>query len=485
MKILFITKSHDFMVQRGASIISAVARGKAHETYLCNMNSEDPLERIASLKPEMIAYSSLSGEAKHYIKLNRVIKESFPNLFTIMGGHHPTFYHDLIKTSTLDAICIGEGEGAFADVLDRLSAGQSVEGIANILTRNGDGVFIRDAVADLDSLPFPDYGLFYDNVPAMGRSPLKSIMVSRGCVFSCSYCHNAQWNKIYRGKGKVFRRHSVEYVMEDINRIRWKWPLSCVKFYDDTFCYRVDDWLEAFCLQYKERVNLPFFILTRYDLLTEDMVKILKYAGCRTISMSIEAGNPETRINTLRRGMSDEQILRASLLCEKYGIYTFTNAILALPGSTIKDDIRSIDLAIEAKSTWAEFSPFYPYPGTELGDYTIKMGLYKPDYEHMHTSYQNRSLLRCFNDREKTAQTNLTTLGPVAVVFPKLRNMIVNHLIYWRNNKVFILAYWLAKSLVLRRKIYYTKTSHWQSLCIYARSLKQELFRHTQEKEGD
>lgn len=481
MKTLFITKSHDFMVPRGASIISAIARGKGHETHLCDMNSENPLERIASLKPEIVAYSSLSGEAKHYIKLNEAIKDRFQNLFTIMGGHHPTFYPEMIHGSALDAICVGEGEGAFADVLDRLSAGQPVEGIANILSRNG--VFaIRDAVADLDSLPFPDYGLFYDNIPAMGKAPLKSIMVSRGCPYNCSYCFNAKWCEIYRGRGKIVRRHSVDYVMEDIERVRDKWPLSCVKFYDDIFCYRVDDWLEEFCGKYKKRIGLPFFILTRYDLLTEDMVKLLKQAGCRTISMSIEAGNPEIRNGLLRRKMSDVQIVKASHLCEKYGIYTFTNAILALPDSTLKDDIRSVDLAIEAKSTWAEFSPFYPYPGTELGDYTIKMGLYEPDYEDMHTSYQNYSLLSCFNDKEKRAHANLTTLGPIAVVFPKLRNLILNHLIYWDNNKVFILAYWFVKSLVLRRKIYYTKTTFWRSICIYARSLKQELFRHTEEK---
>lgn len=483
MKILFITKSHDFMVPRGPSIISAVARKKGHETHLCDMNSENPLERIATLKPEVVAYSSLSGESKHYIKLNKVIKDSFPNLFTIMGGHHPTFYSDIIHNSTLDAICIGEGEGAFEDILINLSAGRSVERIPNILTRNKAAFTVRDAVANLDSLPFPDYGLFYDNIPAMGKAPLKSIIVSRGCPYGCSYCFNAQWCQIYRGHGKLVRRHSVDYVIEDIERVREKWPLSCVKFYDDIFVYRADNWLEEFCRKYKEQIGLPFFILTRYNLLTEDMVKLLKEAGCRTISMSIEAGNPEIRNNLLKRKISNEQILKASHLCIEYGIYTFTNAILALPGSTLEDDIRSIDLAIEAKSTWVECSPFYPYPGTELGDYTIKRGFYKPDYEHMHTSYQNYSLLNCFPDMQKRAQTNLTVLGPVAVVFPKLRDIIMNHLIYWPYNRAFILIYWAVKSYVLRRKIYYTKTTLWQSICIYARSLRQELFRHSKKEE--
>lgn len=485
MKILFITKSHDFMVPRGPSILSAVAQQKGHETYLCDMNSENPLERIATLKPEVVAYSSSSGESKHYIKLNKIIKDSFPNVFTIMGGPHPTFYPDIIHNSTLDAICIGEGEGAFEDILVKLSAERPVEGTPNILTRNEAAFTVRDAVANLDSLPFPDYGLFYDNMPTVGKAPLKSIMTSRGCPYSCSYCFNARWCRIYLGHGKLVRRHSVDYVIEDIERVREKWPLSCVKFYDDIFVYRVDNWLEEFCRKYKKQIGLPFFILTRYDLLTEDMVKLLKESGCRTISMSIEAGNPEIRNNLLKRRMSNEQILKASHLCHKYGIYTFTNAILALPDSTLEDDIRSIDLAIEAKSTWAELACFYPYPGTELGDYTIKMGFYKPNYQHMHTSYQNYSMLNCFSNVERNAQRNLGVLGPVAVVFPKLRNLIMKHLIYWPYNRAFILIYWVVKSYVLRRKIYYTKTNLWQSIYIYARSLRQELFRHMEEKGGD
>jgi len=482
MKILFVFKSHDFMVPRGLSIISAIARQKGHDTYLCEMNSENPLERITQLQPDIIAYSSMSGESKHYTQVNKAIKNKFPNLFTIMGGPHATFFPEVIDSSTLDAICIGEGDEAFEDVLDNLSAGKSVEGIANVRTRNG-ATPVRDAIPDLDSLPFPDYSLFYDNIPVMGKAPLKSIMASRGCPYNCTYCFNARWKEIYRGHGKVVRRHSVDYVMEDIERVRSKWPLSCVKFYDDVFVYSVDDWLEEFCRKYKKQIGLPFFILTRYDLLTEDMVKLLKEAGCRTISMSIEAGNPEIRNNVLKRKMSDEQILEASLLCDKYGIYTFTNAILALPGSTLKDDIRSIDLAIEAKSTWAEFACFYPYPGTELGDQTIQMGLYSPVYSHMHTSYQNYSMLSSFSDTEKRVQRNLGVLGPVAAAFPRLRNLILNHMAYWPYNQFFVFMYWVVKSYVLRRKIYYTKTNLWQSLRIYARSFKQEFFRHTREKD--
>lgn len=274
------------------------------------------------------------------------------------------------------------------------------------------------------------------------------------------------------------RRHSVDYVISEICYVASKWPLSCVKFYDDIFAYTLDEWLEDFSKKYKKEVGLPFFILTRADLLNEEMVKLLKYAGCRTISMSIEAGNPSIRNKMLKRNMSDEDIIRSHRLCEKYGIYTFTNCIIGLPETTIDNDIESIDLAISSRVDWAEFPIFYPYPKTELGELTIQKGFYLPEYEKMHTSYQYKSLLNCFNEREKNAQMNLSVLGAVVVACPFLRNLIVKHLIYIKHNFIFTLFYYLTKTYVFRKKIYVTKAGLGNSFCILLRSLRQEWFRH-------
>jgi radical SAM superfamily enzyme YgiQ (UPF0313 family) len=481
MRILFILKNENFLAPVGLCAISAIARQEGHETYLCEIHQDDPLESIKKLKPDIVAYSSLTGEAKHYLGINKRIKDAFPGIFTIMGGHHPTFFPEVLQETTLDAICCGEGEGGFADLLKVLSSGKRTGEIENIVFRGGAVEYkMRPLVEDLDSLPFPDYGLIYNNTP-MGKYPLKSVIASRGCPYNCAYCFNRKWRELYRGLGKHVRRHSVEYVIEDIERIKSKWPLSCVKFYDDIFVYRADKWLEEFSLQYKERIGLPFFVLTRCDLLTEDMVKLLKYAGCRTISMSIEAAKPEIRNGLLKRGMTTEQIVKAHLLCEKYGIYTFTNCIIGLPGTTFEDDLASLELSLKCHVDWGEFLQFHPYPGTELGDQTISMGLYTPDYDTMHTSYQYISPLNCFTEKEKRLQQNLSLLGSVAIVLPWLKNVIIKWFLPMRPNRFFTFFYFIAKQYALRRKIYVTRTGFLNSLRIFARSLRQDIFRHTQE----
>ena len=480
MKILFLFKSENYIAPIGPMYISAMARNAGHETYLIDTNQADYMEHVRQLKPDIVAYSSSTGESKHYIAMNHKIKESFPSIFTIMGGPHPTFYPEMVYETTLDAVCIGEGEDAIIDVVNTLAAGKPVRGIPNIFTRDEKTWTVRNLVEDLDSLPIPDYELLYNNT-TMGSYPLKSFITSRGCPYPCTYCFNTAWRKIYHDKGKIVRKQSVGRVIEEIRKVKEKWPLTTVKFYDDMFCYQADGWLEEFAEKYRKEIDLPFFALTRCDLVTEDMVKLLKYAGCRTLSMSIEAGNEKARRETLKRNMSDKQIIEAHRLCEKYGIYTFTNCIIGLPGTTLKEDIESLDLSLKCRVDWAEFLIFHPFPRTELGDQVINQGMYTPDYHHMHTSYLYESPLRSFTARDKMIQRNLSVLGCVCVVLPWLRNLTVNHLLYWRPNKLFTLLYWATKMYTIRRKIYVTKTTRIQSIKIYLRSLHQELFRHSQD----
>lgn len=482
MKILFIFKSENFLAPIGLCNVSAVGLKDGHKTYLCEMNSQDPLEYIAKLRPDVVAYSSSTGETKHYLRLNHLIKERYPSIFTIMGGPHPTFFPEVICEGGLDAVCIGEGEGAFVDLLYAIANQKPLGDIPNILTRDNKNKFtVRNLVEDLDQLPFPDYALFYDNAP-MGKYPLKSFIISRGCPYDCTYCFNSTWRKLYTGKGKLVRRHSVNYVIDEIKYVKNKWPLSFVKFYDDIFTYGADDWLDEFSRKYRNSINLPFFILTRSDLLTEDTIRLLKNSGCHTISMSIEAGNADIRNRMLKRRMSDEQIIQAHRLCDKYGIHTFTNCIVGLPGASLNNEFESIDLAIKAKVDWAEFPIFHPYPGTELGQKSIDAGFYKPNYKKMHTSYMHASPLDRIKKKEKNAQMNLSVLGAVVIVFPLLKNLIVHFLIYLPHNPLFTFVYYLTKMHIFRKKIYASKSTFSSSLSIFRRSLRQEWFRHEYSK---
>ena len=77
------------------------------------------------------------------------------------------------------------------------------------------------AVFDLDELPFPDKALFYEKVPYF--SSVYTIMASRGCPFSCSYCINNSLRKIYDNPRKYWRKRSIENVIEELRIALEKW----------------------------------------------------------------------------------------------------------------------------------------------------------------------------------------------------------------------------------------------------------------------
>lgn len=487
MNILWLFKLENFIAPMGIVQLAAMARMEGHKNFLCELNTCDPLEMVKRHKIDVVAVSTMTGEAKHYEKVVMAIKKQFPGIQAIAGGIHPTVYPEIIYDGIYDAICIGEGEYPFINwlaapdiphpnILYKCLPGMSKE---ELYEKSN----IQPLMQDIDDLPFSDWGLVYNNT-RLGRVPLKAIMTSRGCPYACSYCFNRNLKEIYHNKGGYLRRHSVEYVIAELKHIRRRWPLSCIKFYDDMLIWKADEWAQEFAEQYRRHIDLPFFAFTRADMASEEVIRLLAYAGCRTLSMSIEAGNNEVRENLLFRKMTNEQIIDAHLLANKYGIKTFTNVILGIPDTEIKHDLESVKLAQQSKVFWIEYLIFEPYPGTWLGDYSIERGYYKPAYKAMHSGYHYKSPLSCFDERDKRIQLNLTTIGVVATLYPKLSKLILKYLIYWKPNKLFLLWYFLVK-MPRVRQLYPTETTLWQSMRIYWRSFKQELVKHTQEKEKE
>lgn len=384
MKILFVIKEEDPIDPMNVELLSALAKREGHETFLNVLQHRDLSRMLQRIRPDMVAYSGKTGEHKTFFKVNRFIKESLGDrVFTIMGGPHPTFNHVgiqlygenpeevpaskkngssqrhvIIERSDLDALCIGEGDDAWVDLLNSVGKQQSVDDIPNVVTKSNrmkypEPIF-RERRVDLDDLPYYDRELVYEKT-FLAEFPMRSFMSSRGCPFRCTYCFNYDWNKTYRDAGKMKKlhnRYSVDRLIAEIQdwqRLEEKRGYAktqFIKFYDDMFEFRVSPWLEEFAEKFPKEVGLPFFCLVRCDIfaheqkdgtvkLSEDVLLLLKKAGMRSISMSIEAGNNFVRENILVRDMTEKEIRAAFGLMKKHRIGTFANTILGIPAPVI------------------------------------------------------------------------------------------------------------------------------------------------------
>jgi radical SAM superfamily enzyme YgiQ (UPF0313 family) len=488
LKVLFILQDIEYIDPMGVMLLSALAKEKGHQTFLHVLSGGNLIESIENIKPDVVAFASTkTGEHKYYLQANADIKKNFKGLITVMGGPHPTFFPEIIEKEDIDAICVGEGYDAWPELLDAIENKGDINNIPNIVTRENRKKnpvpVLRQKRRDMDSLPFLDRELIYKNT-RLGRFPMRSFMVGRGCPFYCTYCFNHIYNTIYKGLGPVYVRMSVNRVIAELKDLKNRYETQFIKFYDDIFVFRDDEWLDEFTERYPKEIGLPFHCLTRADLLTEPILLKLKKAGLRSISMSIEAGNTFLREQVLKRKMTEDDIIKAFDLCYKHNIPTFCNTILAIPGGSIKEDIESLDINLRCRVTFGEFPIFFPYPKTELAKYAMDNGYFDGDFDKLHASYQSKSPLDCFSEREKLMQINLSLLATICLWQPWLRNITVKWLIKLPLTGLYFIAYYLVKAYLVKTKIYPMRFSLSNTLRGIYESFILEKFKHFREHRG-
>ena len=310
---------------------------------------------------------------------------------------------------------------------------------------------------------------------------MRSFMVSRGCPYKCAYCFNHKYNMLYKGLGPLHQRMSVGRVIAELRDLKARYPTQFIKFYDDIFVLKDDEWLDEFSERYPAEVGVPFHCLMRANLLTESVLLKLKKAGLASLSMSIESGDDHVRNNVLKRNMSRKTLKDAFALCASHDIPTFSNTIYGVPGTTLDQDIGSLDLNIECGVTFGEFPLFFPYPRTELAAYAMEQGAFDGDFDSLHMSYQAGSPLKCFSKREKMRQKNLSLLSTVCLMIPALRPLVVNILIHLPLSGLYFYLYYIVKAYIIKTRIYPMKLSLKDALRSIWESFTLERFKHTEE----
>lgn len=482
MRILFIEAFFKTTEPMSVMLLSSLAKQRGHQTFLFNFDQgrADLKKYLTEIKPDVVAYSAMTGDHRYLLAANKIVKDHDRHIFTVMGGRHGTFFPEVLKNSDLDALCLGEGEDAWVELLAALEQKKDISTIPNIVTRqNFNNFSLRPRRSELDSLPFLDYELCYQNIPFLGKSLKRTLMTSRGCPYACTYCFNHAYNKMYQGQGPVFVRQSVDRVIAEAKYIMERWPTKFIKFYDDDFALAADDWLREFAAKWPKEIGLPFHCLIRADVVAREpeILTLLKKAGVCSVSMSLESGNDYIRNNIFKRNMSRQQLQQAFDLAWDLGIPTFSNAILAVPipkeeeqklnlPKDLERNIESVDLSLKLKTAITEYMPLFPYPKTEIGDYCRQQGFFSGDYDVFTISYQNRSPLDCFSAKEKMVQQNLGLLGTALQVLagsrqafirsltPLARFLVVKILIKLPLGKLYLLPYVMALNYVHRAKLY-------------------------------
>jgi len=116
----------------------------------------------------------------------------------------------------------------------------------------------------------------------------------------------------------------------------------------------------------KNNLSINWAATTRVDRVDDEMLTMMKKAGCYLLGLGIESG-VQTILDNAGKSQTIADITRAVDLCKKAGIKTMGHFIFGLPGETRETANETIKFMLKLGLDYMQCYCAVPYPKTELG----------------------------------------------------------------------------------------------------------------------
>ena len=128
-------------------------------------HTEALLERARRFNPDLVAIGATTNMWSHAAKWARLFKEHL-GVPIVVGGHHAQALPEVVLSDpNVDIACIGEGEIALLELVNRMAAGEDYSDVPTMWVRTPDGI-VRNAIGPLenhlDRFPYPEKALWYE-----------------------------------------------------------------------------------------------------------------------------------------------------------------------------------------------------------------------------------------------------------------------------------------------------------------------------------
>ncbi|MCW4047430.1 MAG: B12-binding domain-containing radical SAM protein [Candidatus Bathyarchaeota archaeon] len=350
------------------------------DNYLLEKPIDEVKLEVKQLNPEIVGITCGSATYRQCIETAKAVKEVLPSCKVIVGGWHPSYEPDsMLQHPEIDYVVIGEGERAMVELATSLSKGEGDQGaaaIAGVAFRRGGKVVKTPPkfINNLDEIPFParhllPMHLYERKIEYLDVQPVDNMSIMRGCPFNCAFCEISHlW-------GKTCRSFSPSRVVQEIEHLKTNFGTRGIYFINDNFTVKKNLTLELCALMKKNRLDIEWACDTRVDLVSREMLREMKAAGCKTIWFGGESGSPRI-LEKLNKGVTLEQIEHAFKIAREEGIQTACSFMMGIPGETVADMEATFRFARKLDPDWCRFNIFVAVPGSSLYQEVIQKHLY-------------------------------------------------------------------------------------------------------------
>ena len=165
-----------------------------------------------------------------------------------------------------------------------------------------------------------------------------SVITSRGCPFPCNYCAS---KKIL---GKAVRYRDAGLVIDEVEDLVSNYDVEAILFLDD--CFTLDELrVVEMCEQIIKRgLKFHWWLDTRVDCISEELLNLMYVAGCRFIVYGVESGC-QAVLDRIGKKIKVDDIMSAFEMTKRVGIDTKANFMFGHIDETREEIMESINLA--------------------------------------------------------------------------------------------------------------------------------------------
>jgi magnesium-protoporphyrin IX monomethyl ester (oxidative) cyclase len=385
-----ITPTANRMAPLGLVSIAAYLEEKGHTVFVHDcLGPRAPAGVDASVKqilahgPELVGISATTSGFLDGYDIVSAIKAADPQIKNIFGGVHISAMGAVLleKFENIDFLCMGEGEVT----LRQLAEGEETAEIDGLVWRdNGRPVSNsqRSHISDLDTLPFPAYeklGGFPKgyNLPLFSYiySPGATMVTSRGCPYQCSYCDRSVFKRGYR-------YNSAAYIYEHMQYLRRRFGVRHINIYDDLFTANRRRITELCELLTAKPLGMQFNCAVRTGHADDELLNMLKGAGCLMVSVGIETGDTDL-MEAHKPGVHLEQVRDTVKRIQAAGLRAKGLFMMGLPGETETSIRKTSDFVMSLGLDDMNMSKFTPFHGAPVWSTITKEGRLEEDWRKM------------------------------------------------------------------------------------------------------
>ena len=318
------------------------------------------------------------------LRTTHAVKRRRPGLPVVWGGWHPSLFPEqTLAGAGIDAAVVGQGEETFADIVDRLAAGERLPGISGTVASGDDGAAVQGPprpLSDINQLPAHDYNLIaVDRYFTLKRRRQIDYISSQGCRFRCTFCADPH----------VYRRGwfglEPERIADELAVLTARHDVEDVGFQDETF-FTSATRVSAIAEQFLARgLRFTWTATMRADQgarIDDHLLAAARRSGLRRVMIGVEAGT-QALLDWMKKDITLDQVYDSADRCRRAGVGVIFNLIVGFPDEPPDSVTESMRVAkrLRAMSPDFEVAIFYykPYPGNEIADMLLARGYRYPD----------------------------------------------------------------------------------------------------------